>query len=70
MSQLTSPQQVRWAFWENIPGLSHAAELRIKRRRADQDFRTDVRCAFVEYVDQLHREGRISEQLASRVTLA
>jgi len=34
------------------------------------DYPTDTRVAFVEYVDHLCRNGDISEELASRVTLA
>jgi hypothetical protein len=32
-------------------------------------FTTDTRCAFVDYVDMLKKNGNISAELASRVTL-
>lgn len=46
-----------------------AEEKRLKRTRREKDYRTDVRCAFVDYVDALCRSGEISEGLAHRVTL-
>jgi hypothetical protein len=54
--------EVRDAFWEDhsfvkVPG------------KMQNDYPTDVRCAFVDYVDMLARDGLIDEALASRVTL-
>ena len=69
MNTYTSQKEVRMSFWENIEGLNRSKELKIKKSRPDNDFRTDVRCAFVDYVDNLQKEGRISESLASKVTL-
>jgi len=67
----TTQEQVRLSFWEDNPlALSRTVEREIRQGRPDKDFRTDTRCAFVDYVDMLARDGRISEALASRVTLA
>jgi hypothetical protein len=60
--------KLRAAFWsmlaETAPGL-HA-----QRRAGGQNQQvTDIRCAWVEYVDQMAREGAISERLAQQVTL-
>jgi len=30
---------------------------------------TDTRCAFVDYIDMLHRNGQISDALAQNITL-
>lgn len=32
-------------------------------------YKTDTRCAFVDFVDYLSKSGEISQSLASRVTL-
>ena len=32
-------------------------------------YKTDTRCAFTEWVDSMHRDGFICEQLANRATL-
>ena len=68
--EYTTQAQVRMGFWETIPDMNRTAERKIKRARPLQDFRTDVRCAFVDYVDMLAKDNRMSEALASRVTLA
>lgn len=64
----TTQAQVRMGFWESIEGLNRGKEMAFKR--AHGEFRTDTRCLFVDYVDALARDGRISEALAQRATLA
>jgi hypothetical protein len=58
----TTQDQVRRAFWESFPAAS-------RRKGRDGDYLTDTRCAFVDFVDCLARNGDISEALAARVTL-
>ena len=69
MKIYTNQAQVRMSFWENAEGINRSKELKIKRQRPGKDFRTDIRCAFVDYVDMLQKENRISENLAFKVTL-
>ena len=33
------------------------------------DYNTDIRCTFIDYVESLCRDGVISESLANRITL-
>jgi hypothetical protein len=56
---------IRNAFWD--VHTEFKSEFR-KTYRQDQ-YRTDIRCAFVDYVDHLQKNGDISEKLANRVTL-
>ena len=65
---LTTQGQVRRSFWD-CTQYDEAEEKRLKRTREEKDYRADVRCAFVDYVDALCRSGEISEGLAHRVTL-
>lgn len=65
---LTTQAQVRRAFWDYTQ-YDEAEEKRQKRTRRDKDYRTDVRCAFVDYVNALRQDGQISEALAFKVTL-
>lgn len=66
----TTQKQIRGDFWqayESAEGIS-------KRRIRDYSgtglmHNTDTRCAFVDFVDMLARDGYISEALANRVTL-
>ena len=58
----TTQKQIRRNFWLNHPETN-------KKRSYSGDYCTDTRCAFVDYVERLHRTGVISEALAYRVTL-
>lgn len=66
----TTQKQVRKAFWE-----AHASNPDISPRRITnyagtwKMHNTDTRCAFVDWVDFLARDGQISEALANKVTL-
>lgn len=57
--------EIRAAFWSAHP--EFANEYRKTKRQ--NDYRADIRMAFVDYVDMLHRDGQISDSLAKRVTL-
>jgi hypothetical protein len=65
--QITSQAAIRRAFWESHPQLD-------RKRIADHSgkgkmYKTDTRCAFVDYVDMLSKDGLISPELAHRTTL-
>jgi hypothetical protein len=61
--------QVRELFWETHPELEARAReaRRISKPQNDQD--TDTRCAFVDFIDALHRAGQISDRAADQITL-
>jgi len=69
---MTTQKQIRAAFWA-----AHSAADRKRYPARDwtredktrRDHCTDTRCAFVDFVDQLQRDGTISEALAARATL-
>lgn len=64
----TNQQQLRDAFWEQFSD----APCRRNRRgnpKPQNEQPTDTRCAFVNWIDSLARDGQISEALASRATL-
>jgi hypothetical protein len=66
MYSYTNQTQIRDAFW-NVFCVD--GEPREFRGKSQNDLPVDVRCAFVDFVDHLHREGIISDALAHRVTL-
>lgn len=72
MTTYTNQKQIRAAFWETFPDLPRR-RYRYSPNRSDKTaplvFPIDTRCAFVDYLDQLQREGIISESLANRATL-
>lgn len=63
----TNQNQVREAFWDMADSMNGDGITRRKLR--DGSYSTDTRCAFVDFVDMLARDGQISQKLAQRVTL-
>lgn len=64
----TTQRQLRAAFWENLR--DHAPELARRRRPGRQnDQPCDIRCAWVDWLDNVSRCGDASEQLVERATL-
>jgi hypothetical protein len=64
----TNQEQIRRAFWEAFPNAD-------RRKITSYDgkgkmYCTDTRCAFVDFVDALERDGQISQKLSERVTLS
>ena len=69
---MTNQKQIRAAFWEAFPDLPRR-RYRYSPNRSDKTaelvYPIDTRCAFVDFLDQLQRNGTISEALANRATL-
>jgi hypothetical protein len=69
---MTTQKQIRAAFWSAHPTLTrrrHRYGWSASDKTAELVHHVDARSAFVDYVDQLAREGIISNELAERVTL-
>jgi len=63
---MKTQKQIRVAFWNTFCVDGIPKEYNGKRQN---DLPCDLRCAFVDYVDHLQKNGDISETLANRVTL-
>jgi hypothetical protein len=57
--------EIRKSFWESFPEFK--SEYRKTYRQ--NDYNTDIRITFIDYVDHLAKGGEITEKLAKRVTL-
>jgi len=57
--------EVRLSFWESFPEFKEA----YRKTKRQNEYETDIRVSFVDYVDLLNRNGTISDKLAHRVTL-
>jgi hypothetical protein len=57
---MTTQKQIRAAFWAQHPSAKRAPQNQCP---------ADIRAAFVDFIDTLARDGRISDALASRATL-
>jgi hypothetical protein len=67
----TTQRQVRAAFWQST-GLRRpliATRPGLYRYATHNECPADVRAAFCDFVDHMHRTGEISDALADRVTL-
>ena len=60
---ITTQKELRRAFWEENMDLQRHPGW------TQNDYPTDTRCRWVEFVDHLFRSGTISEALADRATL-
>lgn len=61
--------QVRENFWEFLREVNPGLASKYRRTKRQNDYPTDIRVNFVDYVDNLRRNGEITEALAYRVTL-
>lgn len=64
---MLNASQVRKQFWRDHPNLSREKIPDYSGR--GWMYTTDTRCAFVDYIDMLHRNGQISDALAQNITL-
>lgn len=62
---MKTQKQVRESFWNAFPEFKSE----YKKSYTQNQYRCDIRCCFVDYVDGLAKNGEISEKLAQRVTL-
>ena len=68
----TNQKQLRALFWATFPDLPrrrYRYSWNSRDKTAELVYPIDTRCAFVDFVDQLQRDGEISETLANRATL-
>ena len=57
--------QVRVSFWASFPEFKK----HFRKTYRQNQYCTDIRCTFVDYVDGLQKSGQISNSLANKVTL-
>lgn len=62
---MKTQKQIRDSFWSNFP--EYANEKRSRKKQ--NDYKCDIRCAFVDYVDMLAKDGEITWKMARKVTL-
>ena len=61
----TSQAALRRSFWLAHPALRH----QYRSNKRQNQYPTDIRIAWCDYVDAMAREGAISDDLAARATL-
>ncbi|MBT9176516.1 MAG: hypothetical protein DDT20_00835 [Firmicutes bacterium] len=67
---MTTQKEVRIAFWQAFDDNPNISRRKIvDYAGTGKMYTTGARCAFVDFVDRLARDGVISAALAQRVTL-
>jgi hypothetical protein len=67
MYRITTQRQLRKEFWLTFPKLPRKKITNYSSN--GKMYRTDTRCAWVEWIDMLSKSGDISQALAERATL-
>lgn len=62
---ITNQKDLRDEFWNQNEQWADAR----RSRKTHNDYNCTIRCAFVDFVDSMARNGQISEKLAFRATL-
>jgi hypothetical protein len=59
-------KQIRNDFWATLP-----EDLRKDRRsrKTQNEYCTDIRVAFTDFIDHLHKSGEITDKQAQNITL-
>ena len=60
-------KELRKMFWHEVATPEMHTEYRT--RKTQNDYSTDVRCAWVDFVDSAQKNGIITEKQASNATL-
>jgi hypothetical protein len=69
---MTNQKQIRAAFWNahpDAPRRRYRYSWNRHDKTAELVYPIDTRCAFVDFLDYLVRDGQISQALADRATL-
>lgn len=65
----TTFKTIRRNFWEMLKEVNPELYKLGKRSKSQNEQITDIRCSFVDYIDNLHRDGQITDSQANRITL-
>ena len=65
-------KEIKKLFWETFPNLPrrrYRYSWNPSDKTAELVYPVDTRCAFVDFVDALHRAGQITDKQADSITL-
>lgn len=67
---ITNQRDLRKAFWRDHADCPSIARRKIRNYSGNGTMHnTDTRCAFVDWIDALSKDGQVSQELAQRATL-
>lgn len=62
---MKTQKEIRQAFWNEFPEFKHE----FRTRKTQNDYSCDIRCTFVDWIDNIHKDGIISDGMAQKITL-
>jgi hypothetical protein len=62
---ITTVSELRTEFWNTFTEFKSE----YRKSKKQNDYNTDIRCTWVDFVDAMQKDGVISEKLANRATL-
>jgi len=65
MNTKLNQTQLRAAFWDSVPSLQH----HYRKTKRQNSYPADVRMAWVDFVEMMHRGGAITARVAASATL-
>lgn len=65
----TTFKQIRANFWSMLKEFNPELYKRSRRSKTQNEQPTDTRVMFVDYIDNLHRNGEITDKQAQNITL-
>lgn len=65
----TTFKEMRRQFWQMLKEVNPTLYKEGKRSKPQNEQPADIRCMFVDYIDNLARSGEITESQAKRITL-
>ena len=66
---MTTQKQIRASFWAYIKETMPEYLKEYKASKRQNEYFTDIRVSFTQYIDMLAKDGIISDKLAHKVTL-
>ena len=66
---MKTQKQIRTSFWAYIKETAPEYLKEYKASKRQNDYFTDIRVSFTNYIDMLAKDGTISAKLAHNVTL-
>lgn len=63
--KITTASAVRASFWSQHPQFAPMRDI----RKTQNDYPAEIRCAWCDYIDQMHKSGLVSDELAWEVSL-
>lgn len=66
---MKTQKQIRTNFWEYVKETAPQYLKEYKASKKQNDYKTDIRVLFTDYIESLRRNGNILDNLAYKVTL-